>query len=83
MEIEIKRDIAISESGLVFNPVTGSSFATNPIGCEIIKMLKAKATYPEIQKHILTVYHVSGDEFQRDFEDFVNVLRTYDLVSYK
>jgi hypothetical protein len=83
MEMEIKRDIAISESGLVFNPITGLSFTTNPIGCEIIKMLKAKATFPDIQEHILTVYDVSADEFQKDFEDFVNWLRTYELVAYK
>ena len=83
MEMEIKRDIAISESGLIFNPITGSSFTTNPIGCEIIKMLKAKATLPDIQKYILTVYDVSADEFQRDFEDFVNCLRTHELVAYK
>ena len=83
MEMEIKRDLAISESGLVFNPVTGSSFTTNPVGCEIIQMLKAKVTFHDIQKHILTVYDVSADEFQRDFEDFVNWLRTYELVVYK
>ena len=83
MEMELKRDIAISESGRVFNPVTGSSFTTNLVGCEIIQMLKAKVTFNDIQKHILTVYDVSADEFQRDFEDFVNLLRTYELVAYK
>lgn len=83
MEMELKRDIAISESGLVFNPVTGSSFTTNPVGYEIIQMLKAKVTFNDIQKHIFTVYDVSADEFQRDFEDFVNLLQTYELVVYK
>lgn len=83
MEMEIKRDVAISESGLIFNPSTGGSFTTNPIGCEILQMLKAKVSFPDIQKYIITRYDVEDAVFQRDFEDFINCLRTHDLITYK
>jgi hypothetical protein len=38
--MRIKKNIAISESGFIFNPAVGDSYSTNPIGAEIIKMLK-------------------------------------------
>ena len=53
MKLEINRHIAISETGLVLNPSTGDSFATNPIGLEILQILKRKTDYQEIQNYII------------------------------
>ena len=38
--MKIKKNIAISDSGFIFNPSTGESFTVNPIGVEIITLLK-------------------------------------------
>jgi len=38
--MNIKKNIALSDSGFIFNPSTGESFSMNPIGLEIITMLK-------------------------------------------
>ena len=36
----IKKNIATSEEGFLFNPGTGDSFSTNTIGGDIIALLK-------------------------------------------
>ena len=38
--MNIKKSIALSDSGFVFDPSSGDSFSTNPIGLEIINQLK-------------------------------------------
>jgi len=38
--MRIKDNIAVSASGLIFNPDTGESFTVNPMGAEIISKLK-------------------------------------------
>ena len=38
--MQINKNIAISDSGFVFNPSTGDSFSTNQVGLEIIRLLK-------------------------------------------
>ena len=78
--MEIKQHIAISESGLIFNPVTGDSFTVNPIGLDILRFLKEKKNFQEIQEYILSKYDTDTDIFRRDFQDFVNCLRIYDLI---
>ena len=80
MNLEIKNYVAISESGLIFNPATGESFSVNAIGLDILHYLKIKKEYKDIQDLILTKYDIDVEIFERDFHDFVNCLRIYDLV---
>jgi len=40
MLIKLKNNIAVSNSGFVFNPTTGDSFSVNPIGEFMIQLLK-------------------------------------------
>ena len=54
--MKIKRNIALSDSGFVFDPSTGDSFSTNPIGLEIIKSLKEGKTKEEIKAHAIKNY---------------------------
>lgn len=77
--MKIKRNIAISDSGFVFNPSSGDSFSTNPIGMEIIKMLKENKTKDDIKKHILNKYMTDEVTFEKDFYDFTNMLSKLNL----
>lgn len=38
--MQIKSNVAISDSGFLFNPSSGESYTVNPIGIEIIDFLK-------------------------------------------
>ena len=35
--MRLKKNIAVSDSGFVFNPTTGDSYSLNPVGKEILQ----------------------------------------------
>lgn len=78
--MKVKRNVALSDSGFLFNPSTGDSFSINPIGQEIFKMLKDDRSADEIKSHILTTYNTDEVTFEKDFYDFTNMLRRYKLI---
>ena len=78
--MKIKRNIAISDSGFVFNPSTGDSFSTNPIGLEIIRMLKEEKSSEEIKRHVLSSYMTDETTFEKDFYDFLSMLSKIQLM---
>ena len=77
---KIKRNIALSDSGFVFDPSTGDSFSTNPIGLEIIKLMKENKTTEEIKSAIVKQYMVDEVSFEKDLYDFVNMLSKLKLA---
>lgn len=77
--MKIKRNIALSDTGFVFNPSSGDSFSTNPIGMEIIKMMKENKTKDDIKKYILNTYMTDEATFEKDFYDFGNMLAKLNL----
>ena len=78
--MKIKRNIALSDSGFVFDPSTGDSFSTNPIGLEIIKMLKEGKTPDEIKAAATKKYMTDDATFEKDYYDFVNMLAKLKLT---
>jgi hypothetical protein len=78
--MRIKKNIAVSASGLIFNPDTGESFTVNPIGAEIINLIKDGKPKTEIEQEVLKKYNVDKSSFERDYEDFVTLLRNYLLI---
>lgn len=78
--MKIKKNIALSDSGFVFDPATGNSFTTNPIGLEIIQLLKQDRSPEEIQAEILTNYETDQETVERDLSDFINVLSRMKLA---
>lgn len=81
--MNIKKNIAISDSGFIFNPSTGDSFSVNPIGLEIIRMLKDEKSKDEIKKQILKSYSVDEATVEKDFYDFMKMLETNKLSAEK
>ncbi|MBX7206408.1 MAG: PqqD family protein [Bacteroidia bacterium] len=78
--MKIKRNIALSDSGFVFNPSTGDSFSTNPIGIEIIKLLKEGKNEDEVKKHLIKTYMTDEVTLEKDYYDFVNMLLKLQLA---
>ncbi len=78
--MKLKKNLALSDSGFVFDPGTGDSFSTNPIGLEIIRMLKEGKTANEIKSHIIKTYMTDDVSFEKDYYDFVNMLSKHNLV---
>ena len=78
--MKIKKNIAISDSGFVFNPTSGESFSVNPIGMEILEMLKKDMPTQEISNYILENYETDAPTIDKDLYDFITMLKQYGLI---
>lgn len=79
----VKKNIAISESGFVFDPTSGESFSLNPIGAEIIELLKQETPFTEIRNIMLNKYEVDDNSFEKYYYDFINMLKQFKLIDEK
>lgn len=78
--MKIKKNIATSDNGFIFNPVTGDSFASNTIGSEIIAAMKRGETEQQIKAEILAKYEVTAEQLDRDWEDWILQLKEANLL---
>lgn len=78
--MKLNKNVAISESGLLFNPITGESFTVNPIGVLILNLLKEDKDAGQISRTILDQYLTDPVTFEKDFQDFLGMLRHYKLL---
>jgi len=78
--MKIKHNIAISDSGFVFDSNTGDSFSLNPIAMEIIGMMKSNKSITEINAYILKTYDVDEATCEKAYYDFAAMLKHYNLV---
>jgi hypothetical protein len=81
--MKIKKNIAVSDSGFIFNPDTGESFTANPIGLEILGHMKEGLDFEEIRKKILEKYKSDKDMVEKDYFDFINMLEQFNLVEHE
>ena len=78
--MRLKKNIASSESGFIFNPGTGDSFSANPIAAEILLQLKDGSAPADIKKNILSKYDVDANILEKDWDDFNAQLREANLL---
>ncbi len=78
--MRIKKNIAISDSGFLFNPSTGDSYSVNPVGMEIIRLLQQDRSKDAIMQTVMTEYICDEATFEKDFYDFSTMLRNFKLL---
>ena len=78
--MKLRRNIAISESGFLFDPTAGESFSLNEQGLEIINMMRQNLTVEEITNSMRVTYEVEQDEFEKYLFDFMGMLKQFKLV---
>lgn len=78
--MKLKKNVAVSEAGLLFNPVTGESFSLNPIGIEILDLLREEKTDDQILAAILAKYSTDKPTFEKDYQDFIGILSHNNLL---
>lgn len=76
----LRKNIATSEAGFIFNPVTGDSFSANSVAAEILEQLKQPKTTAEIKAELLLRYEVDPLRLDRDWDDFIDQLREANLL---
>jgi hypothetical protein len=80
--MKINPNIAISENGLLFNPATGESYSTNPIGAEIITLMKKGLSPEAIRDTLMESYDSDAYTIEKDILDFMHLLKNYSLISH-
>jgi hypothetical protein len=81
--MDIKKNIAISDSGFVFNPNNGDSFTLNPIGLEIVRLIQEGKDDNDIVDHITENYSVDASTVEKDVYDFKKSIIRYKLGNEK
>ncbi|MCD4709591.1 MAG: PqqD family protein [Bacteroidales bacterium] len=78
--MQIKKNIAVSETGFVFNPTTGDSYSINQVGQEILSYLGENRSQAEITSLMTTTYDIDPPSFEKYFYDFISMLRQFELL---
>ncbi len=79
--MQINKNIAISESGFIFNPSNGDSFSTNQVGLEIIRLLKDDKGKSEIVSELVNKFQTDSATLEKDLGDFFLMLRNFQLLN--
>ncbi len=78
--MKIRSNLAVSESGFIFDPATGESFSTNETGRQIIALLRNGSSEAEIKQFFADNFDVDSNIFEKHFFDFLNLMSSMQLV---
>jgi hypothetical protein len=78
--MKLRKNVAVSEAGLLFNPVNGESYSVNPIGVEILNLIRDENPPEQISKAILDKYQTDQATFEKDYNDFIGILAHNNLL---
>ncbi|MDD4964154.1 MAG: PqqD family protein [Gallionella sp.] len=68
--------LALSDSGFVFDPVTGNSFTVNTSGLSILRLLQKTEDWTDIIATLQAEFEVSYSVAERDVLEFATALRS-------
>ena len=77
--MELRKNLAISDTGFVFDATSGESFSLNPIGLEILNYLRNGLSDENIKAKMLEKYDVDESTFDMVYFDFIRALQHFDL----
>ncbi len=78
--MRLKKNIALSESGFVFDPSTGDSYSLNEQAREIVQLLKEGSDLETITAFITENYEIDRVSFEKYYFDFAGMLKQYRLI---
>jgi hypothetical protein len=78
--MRIKSNIALSNTGFVFNPTTGDSYTINQVGQEILGYLGENKSLEEITSLMTATYEIDPPSFEKYYFDFISMLRQFELL---
>lgn len=81
--MNIRKNIAISENGFIFNPLTGDSFTVNETGLFILRRLKEGESLVTIMKALQDEFELDANSAEIDLNDFLSMLKSYQLTEYE
>lgn len=80
MDLNRLKNLALSETGFVFDPSTGNTFTLNDSAIFILKSLRAGNTAPDIARQLTAEFDVSDTQAGDDVTDALLQLKEAGLV---
>lgn len=80
--MKVKENIALSESGFVFDAGTGESYQINEVGHSILACLQEETSEDIIKEKLIAEYDVEVDELEKYLYDFLRKLDEFNLLSH-
>jgi PqqD family protein of HPr-rel-A system len=74
------RELALSDTGFVFDPSSGATFTVNPTGLCVLKALQEGLSRAEIGARLRERFEVRSGDPARDVADFEELLRQHGLA---
>jgi|JI10StandDraft_1071094.scaffolds.fasta_scaffold13604_10 PqqD family protein of HPr-rel-A system len=81
MELNKIKNLALSETGFLFDPATGNTFTLNESAVFILKALKNGMQQREIADSLTSEFEVTATQANEDVSDALLQLREAGLVS--
>ena len=78
--MNIRKNIAVSDTGFIFNPLTGDSFSVNNVGIFILQQLKEGKNQQQITESLIAEYELDINTAEKDLYDFFSMLQSYQLT---
>jgi len=69
------KDLAVSETGFVFDPYSGATFSLNASALCLLRGLKEGLDREELLARLEEVFDVTDADLSRDIEEFLELLR--------
>lgn len=73
-------DLAISDTGFVFDPYTGSTFTVNATGVSVLSAMKEGLEPASVEARIRERFDARGADVARDVDDFVAALKHHGIL---
>ncbi len=79
--LERLKDLAVSESGFLFDPHSGTTFNLNHTGKVVLQLLTEGMGIEEIETALRHKFEVGEEDLRNDIYEFVNLLKENHLLS--
>ena len=78
--MKLNRMVAISETGFVFDAETGDSYSLNPLGLNIVEMIKNRMSVEDIKVRLAKEYEVTPETLDKSMDDFIWSLKGFNII---
>lgn len=75
------KDLAVSDSGFVFDPYSGSTFSLNQTGLVLVRGIQSGLDRNALMEQLTEHFEVGEADLYRDIDEFVQLLRENGVVS--
>ena len=78
--MKVNKSIAVSESGFLFDSMSGDSYSLNPIAAEILEMIRSQSSLEEIKQSLLKKYDVTPTLLDKSVDEYIFTLKKLNII---